>query len=245
MSNVAQPSIPTLPVRIWSRLVLWVGLGLAAAAGIAVALVLIINSSDQGTKTAAAPVKQTATYPGRPDEGLGTLTSQPSGYTARPDEGLAPISTQSTDTQGPTERPTGGHAAPSRFSAGARPAGPAEEAYADHSEPAVVLRRLPSNATPAVPWRVRPSHETCSPSTLTRRCREVRRQNWPNQLHHRGVELGRLVDERLVSRLLERDEPLERGVGASSQATLVSAGTQWSFRPRKKNMASAARAPAQ
>jgi hypothetical protein len=104
MSHVAQPSIPTLPVRIRSRLVLWVGLGLAAAAGIAVALVLIINSSDQGTKTAAAPVKQTATYPGRPDEGLGTLTSQPSGYTARPDEGLAPISTQSTDSTLPSFR---------------------------------------------------------------------------------------------------------------------------------------------
>ena len=91
MSHVAQPSIRPLPFRIRSRVVLWVGVALTAAAGIAVALVLIINSSDQSGKTAAVPVKQTATYPGRPDEGLGTLTSQSTGYTARPDEGLAPI----------------------------------------------------------------------------------------------------------------------------------------------------------
>ena len=102
MSHVAQPSIPALHVRIRSRLVLWVGLGLAAAAGIAVALVRIINSSDQGSKTTAVPVSHAAPYTARPDEGLGTLTSQSSGYTARPDEGLAPISTQSAEKPQPS-----------------------------------------------------------------------------------------------------------------------------------------------
>jgi hypothetical protein len=83
-----------------------VGLALAVLAGIAVALVLSINSSDQGSTTAAArapyaarPVAHTDTktaaapapYTARPDEGLGFVQSQASGYTGRPDEGLAPI----------------------------------------------------------------------------------------------------------------------------------------------------------
>ena len=112
MSHVVQSPVPALPVRIRSRLVLWVGLALAVLAGIAVALLLSINSSDQGSTTAAArapymarpiahPDTKTAAapapYTARPDEGLGFVQSQASGYTARPDEGLAPISTESAD----------------------------------------------------------------------------------------------------------------------------------------------------
>jgi hypothetical protein len=116
MSQVAHPVSPPILAGFRSRRLLWSLLGLVAVASVTVVLVLAINPGDKNSRTASAPVKQAATYPGRPSQGLGTLPSQPSGYSARPDEGVAPIAKQSAPT-GYSARPDEG-VAPIQLSGG-------------------------------------------------------------------------------------------------------------------------------